>query len=438
MSIFDFTQNLNPLMGIFGGGNGITPLNQSQNSVQFPSSGSQDTAGSGVQSTPNRVLDRPEIQEALLRMGSAMLSANAEGKGFSGALGEGGKAFADTPSIIAKRQLDQAEMQQKQATQQFGVKSAGFEGDMARALMVMRNPNSTPDDKMKAQAIIDTAQRLQGQFDPISGDYTWNAKSKLGSLPSAQPAPTAQQPRAPIPQGVLGDTQGNPPALLDGNDGRMLLPPPSSTTQGGDMGLFGVQPTGNRKVDAALVQKAHELQLENAAKVAGTMQDSQAALPKVIDNAQQALDLIDSIKNDKAGENASLGGMFGLKGRQSAALPLTEAQRAFQPKIDQLKGKAFLDAYQSIKGAGAITEKEGEKATAAMARFDQAQNPKEFNAALDDLRQVIETGVSRMQGSATMTPKAQAEAKMGARQVPKTDYSNMSDADLMKLIKGGK
>jgi len=66
-----------------------------------------------------------------------------------------------------------------------------------------------------------------------------------------------------------------------------------------------------------------------------------------------------------------------------------------QPKIDQLKGQAFLQAYNNLKGAGQITEIEGTKAENATARLNQAQNKEDFVKALQDLKEVITSAKSR-------------------------------------------
>lgn len=121
-----------------------------------------------------------------------------------------------------------------------------------------------------------------------------------------------------------------------------------------------------------------------------------AAAPAGQAAADQMLKNIDDVLNDPEGIKAITGGMFGLKGLQSETLPLSAEQRAMQPKIDQLKGQAFLQAYNSLRGAGQITEVEGEKATNAMGRLKQSQDPKDFTDALQDLRDVVAAAKDRL------------------------------------------
>lgn len=70
----------------------------------------------------------------------------------------------------------------------------------------------------------------------------------------------------------------------------------------------------------------------------------------------------------------------------------------FQVVLGQLQGSAFLQAFESLKGGGQITEIEGKKATDAIARLDRAQSDKEFLVALEELRAIMERGLNRLGG----------------------------------------
>jgi hypothetical protein len=58
----------------------------------------------------------------------------------------------------------------------------------------------------------------------------------------------------------------------------------------------------------------------------------------------------------------------------------------FEAKLGQVKGKLFLQAFQTLKGGGQITEVEGEKATAALANLSASQSEVQFRAALLEFR----------------------------------------------------
>jgi len=63
--------------------------------------------------------------------------------------------------------------------------------------------------------------------------------------------------------------------------------------------------------------------------------------------------------------------------------------------MKQIKGKQFLTAFEQLKGAGQITEIEGQKATEAEARMDQAQGESEFLEALNEYKSVINALMER-------------------------------------------
>lgn len=80
-------------------------------------------------------------------------------------------------------------------------------------------------------------------------------------------------------------------------------------------------------------------------------------------------------------------------------------QRRFGSRVKQLDGQAFLQAFESLKGGGQITEIEGQKATQALGRLDSAQSADDYRTALTELREILVTAQSRPQGWATQQIK---------------------------------
>lgn len=138
------------------------------------------------------------------------------------------------------------------------------------------------------------------------------------------------------------------------------------------------------------------------------------ALPGVISNAQDAVNLIDQMVGkqevrDKSGKviQAGTAAHPGFQDTVGATwkpgfrfVPGTNAAD-FQALFDQVKGTAFLEAFNVLKGAGAITEKEGDKATAARTRMSTAQSEEEFVKAAREYQDVIRRGVEVMQKKAS-------------------------------------
>lgn len=122
-----------------------------------------------------------------------------------------------------------------------------------------------------------------------------------------------------------------------------------------------------------------------------------ADLPRQIDNAQLALDTIDAIRKHP-GKQYGLGVYGVLPG-----VPGTQ-QRGFVNLVDQAKGQVFLQAFNSLRGGGQITEAEGSKATQALARMDRAQTQADFDQALDDYATIVQNGISRARTQATRAP----------------------------------
>ena len=83
--------------------------------------------------------------------------------------------------------------------------------------------------------------------------------------------------------------------------------------------------------------------------------------------------------------------------------------------LDQLGGAAFLQAFESLKGGGQITEVEGKKATDAMARLNRAQSDGEFELALRELREIMTAGYKRLAGVDYSTPDSSPVLRWNAQ-----------------------
>lgn len=115
---------------------------------------------------------------------------------------------------------------------------------------------------------------------------------------------------------------------------------------------------------------------------------AQVNLPNVVANAEQTLKIIQDIKDDPYRERGT---------GASSIFNMIPASGGFDfaQKVEQLKGKAFLEAFQSLKGGGAITEIEGKKAENAIARLNVAQSEGAFLTALNELEEVVKAGIDR-------------------------------------------
>ncbi len=128
--------------------------------------------------------------------------------------------------------------------------------------------------------------------------------------------------------------------------------------------------------------------------------DARSNLPSDIANAEQSLQLI-----DKAISHPGLAPAVGMSSWNPInKIPGTDAAN-FKALQDQLQGKAFLQAYQSLKGGGQITEVEGAKAENAIARLQSSQSEDEYRKSLVELRDVIKSGIGRSKAKAGISPQ---------------------------------
>ena len=130
------------------------------------------------------------------------------------------------------------------------------------------------------------------------------------------------------------------------------------------------------------------------------------ALPGVITNAMIAVNAVDDMIGKQAVKDAS-GKVIqaatkphpGFNDAVGATwkpgfrfIPGTNASD-FQSYQDQIEGAAFLSAFEALKGGGAISEKEGSKATAAKLRMKLAQSEVEYVKAAREFQEIVRTGV---------------------------------------------
>jgi hypothetical protein len=125
-----------------------------------------------------------------------------------------------------------------------------------------------------------------------------------------------------------------------------------------------------------------------------------------IDSVNAQLSVIDKALDHPGRETATgLSGVVDPRNYIAGTQP-----RNFQVVLDQIGGTAFLQAFESLKGGGQITEVEGRKATEAIARLNRAQSDAEFEASLTELRGVMEKGYERLTGQpAPQRPKPAAK-----------------------------
>ena len=217
--------------------------------------------------------------------------------------------------------------------------------------------------KQKAVVQPDT-----GEFKPIGGAAAADAAAKLGLHPQ-----------------TYVDKDGNLVyTQLSEAGGRkdVELPEGARWAPGYDIKDTGTALTGINKRTGEVgpvVPKdvAGKERLEEIGKGQG---QAQVDLPRVESNTESMLAQIDATRSDPY--------LPSMTGPFDTWRPNLSGDAArVQSKVDQLGGQAFLQAFQSLKGGGQITELEGAKATAALARLqNMGVNDADYLKALDDFK----------------------------------------------------
>ena len=142
---------------------------------------------------------------------------------------------------------------------------------------------------------------------------------------------------------------------------------------------------------SGLKQQEQQLKVD---ELKATQAEQRRALDAKRASATAQLGVIDKALNHPGRETVT--GMSGVLDPTNY-MRGTDA-RDFQVVNDQLQGAAFLQAFESLKGGGQITEVEGKKATDAMARLNTAQSDNEYKTALEELRGIMASAQSRLGG----------------------------------------
>jgi hypothetical protein len=123
---------------------------------------------------------------------------------------------------------------------------------------------------------------------------------------------------------------------------------------------------------------------------------AQAALPAAEMTAQRAIDKIDQFMLSN-GFNDVFGGFDQFRPNWTMGSDGREALTRFK----QLQGTAFLEGRTLLKGGGAITDFESNKAESAIARLERSLNEKDAREALNDFKDAVRAGAAKLKATAT-------------------------------------
>lgn len=326
------------------------------------------------------------------------------------------QAFAQAfPDLFSKQQaanlfpdqLKQQQLQQQQANTAFNQNLATRRADRADRAFDYRLQRDIAGDKIRNENIQYERGR-DATADQFRADqFAYNqGQDKIANQFKQQ---TLDANAAKAQKTSLGKT----PIYLRDGDGNVSI---------GQLGNGQVVPAqiadGMTIVDP--MQKAHmQQQGRSQGKIQG---EARQNFPAIETNSMRALKTVDDLLNHP-GIDAGTG--FSSK---IPAFPGSE-KYAFNVANKQAQGQVFLQGFEALKGGGVITEVEGLKAEQALARIEQAQSRKDYEAGLRDYKQVIENGLAAARRKAGIAEPAQ--------QTQQQDFSQMSLEELQRIAGGG-
>ena len=203
------------------------------------------------------------------------------------------------------------------------------------------------------------------------------------AAPAAAPASAAPAPLNPVP--------------APGNPARVLSPAEIEADK------VRARTQAEAQVSPVAARTAADLKLaEESAKLQA---EARANLGKTKTAATNVIAALSGLRTSR-GLDSIIGGSLWSRvpdGITNIALPIFQAGTPAADalaKFNELRGANFMQAFETLKGGGQITEQEGLKAEAAYARLQRSQTREEFLAALAELEQFAEDAVARAEAAA--------------------------------------
>lgn len=276
----------------------------------------------------------------------------------------------------------------------------------------------TQDQQLRAAGIVPRAEGGDGRYE-----------AAMASAGGISGGPTFRQ-ATPDEAAQFGATAGQ----IDTATGRFypIQPPtgfvvetaPDGTTrivQGPGAGAAA----GGRTRDYEYTTNAQGQPV--ARPIAGTpaaaeVQAERGRLEAAIGVGENMLQTIESVVGRPAGGGQTglppaeaLEGILGIIEGQLP--PRTQAQADLLARVEQISGRAFLEAFETLKGGGQITEIEGQRATQAIARLQRTQSPEAFQEALFEFADIVRRGIERSRNELRILPEV-APPPQGAPAAP--------------------
>lgn len=267
--------------------------------------------------------------------------------------------------------------------------------------------------KPKAPIRQDVGDRIM-LLDPNTG-------AEIGSIPKGATPDTAKKEEG-LDRRFAG-VSGNTRATVDAANMRHLTPSGSAVLSSNTTLQTHATPSGSARLTAETARRGQDMGVDPdiQASVAQARArgkefgeagaQAEINLPAVMSKGRQAIELIDQMIGDQGKElkpgqkpkpaHPGFSSYVGATLTPGARFVEGTDTAGYEAMQKQLTGGAFLQAFESLKGGGQITQIEGEKATNAITRMSKAQSEAEYVKAAREFQDVIRKGVERAQAGAS-------------------------------------
>jgi hypothetical protein len=304
----------------------------------------------------------------------------------------------------------------------------GAGADIKPLLYKQLSPEPTPEEKRYKAAIADGS--FKGGFNAFLNQMSEKDKAQIAidrarlNLSAQEQAWNMGMPIGGVGGGGVaapqGQTQQQAP-LRTINPGSPILAPGQQvpaqgvqpTMQQNQMPQQGQMPRFNSKPEQELYlakqKKINELQAEALNALPGAeikVQSAVAAINNMIGDTK-----VDKNGNLVLGKNKPHPGFYEAVGMPSytnafgitGLFPGSDVQD-FKAEFNKVGGSAFLQAVETMRGTGALSEVEGKKATDAITSMSLAQSEKAFVKAANEFKDAVGKGYVASQQKAGVVP----------------------------------
>lgn len=213
---------------------------------------------------------------------------------------------------------------------------------------------------------------MKGQFEGwFRGGPTGGATATLAGVPSA---------------GFTGGATG-------GGQAPLLSTPTGVVGGAPTSGFGGLSPQASIEANKQLIVDKLKRQQEYSEKAPAAIQQMQQTLTNINDLIGDTQVKDGKIVYGKQAPHPGFESAVGISAAPLSGFIPGTSTTDFKERMGQIKGQAFLQAFENLKGAGQITEIEGAKATAALNRMSLSQSEAEFIKAAREFEDNVTKGM---------------------------------------------